>query len=175
MACGSLGCAEGWSSADAGTASMTRPRQVSRMQVDRIEASYWWVDADMRGTAARGCTGLGRPSGTARRRASARRTGHPRPAYVPPLSTPEQPLPDPLPTHDRCHARLADTHVGGGCATVMACQPPDAEGKRAPHQGQDDTAAFDPPDARRTTLILSAAHPSLHRRCRGAAEPVTHA
>jgi hypothetical protein len=48
MACGSFGCADGWSSAEAGTASMTRPRQVSRMHVDRIEASCWLGDTDMR-------------------------------------------------------------------------------------------------------------------------------
>jgi hypothetical protein len=66
---------------------------------------------------------------------------------MPPLITPEQPLPEQLTKHDRRNARLADTHVGCGCATVMACQLHGAEGRRARHRVQDCTEAFDHPDA----------------------------
>jgi hypothetical protein len=64
---------------------------------------------------------------------------------VQPLITPEQPFPDQLTEHDRCHARLADRHVGRGCAAVMACQPYAAEGGPSRHKVQDCTEAFDQP------------------------------
>lgn len=66
---------------------------------------------------------------------------------MPPLITLEQPFPDQLTKHDRRNARLADTHVGRGGATVMACQPHGAEGRRARQKGQDGTEAFHHPDA----------------------------
>jgi hypothetical protein len=77
-------------------------------------------------------------------RASERRTGK---ASVQPLITPEQPFPDQLTKDDRRHAQLADTHVGCGGVTVMACQPHGAEGRRARPQVQDGTEALDHADA----------------------------
>jgi hypothetical protein len=69
------------------------------------------------------------------------------------LITPTQPFPEQLTTHDRRHARLDDTHVGGGGAIVMACRPDGAEGGRARHQ--DRTAPRGSttrmPDARRAS------------------------
>jgi len=94
---------------------------------------------------------------------------------VPTLFTPAQPFPEPLTAHDRRHARLANTRVGRGGATVMACQPPGTEGRGAHHQGQDGTEAFNHPDAWRQTFIISDANLSLHHRGRGAVPPVTHA